>query len=33
MLTWGCLSSCAHMCKQNVSLSSVYVASCFKKIK
>jgi len=33
MLTCGCLSSCAPMCKQNVSLLSLYVASCLKKIK
>jgi len=30
MLTCGYLSSCAHMCKQNVSLSSMYVSSCLK---
>jgi len=33
MLTCGCLSSSAHMCKQNFYLSSVYVASCLTKKK
>jgi len=33
MLTCGCFSSYAHMCKQNVFLAFVHVAYCFFKEK